>query len=178
MSDRSRELRAMVGILGGAILGGAAYGASRALLPGQLALGAALVGLGAGLGARLVGAIGSPRQLRVVVFGSLFALMIGEYAVFALDAASPTYTAFMVHLLSDLFWLVFTVAFLVGGIFIGVYLLVGGDPLEQVVTHAGGALTTGASGTQCPRCDSLQTVRDPHSHALECAQCGHTFRPR
>ncbi len=170
------ELLPLVGILAGAILGGAAYGVSRALLPGQLAMGATLVGLAAGLGARIVGAIGSPPQLRVLVFASLFALLIGEYAAYALVATEPAFQGFAVHLLNDGVWLVFTILFLVGGIFLGVRLLVGGDPLAQVVEHAGDALSAGASGTQCPRCDSLQTVRDARSHELECAQCGHVFR--
>ncbi len=176
MSVSANEFRAFVGIVGGAILGGSVYGVSRALLPDQLAMGAAAVGLGAGLGARLVGAIGSPAQLRIFVFASLFALIIGEYAAFAAEVVSPTFQSFAVHLLSDIVWLVFTILFLVGGIFLGVWLLIGGDPMQQVVAHVGGVLTTGASGTQCPCCESIQTVRDEHSHELECAQCGHTFR--
>jgi len=169
------EIRPLLGILAGAILGGAAYGVSRALLPGQLAMGAALVGVAAGLGARLAGAIGSPPQLRVLVFASLFALLIGEYAAYAAEAVSPAFEGFAVHLLSDGVWLLFTILFLVSGIFLGVRLLVGGDPMAQLAEH-GDALTAGASGTQCPRCDSLQTIRDKRSHELECASCGHHFR--
>ncbi len=170
------DARPLLGILVGAVLGGAAYGISRALLPGQLAMGAALVGVSAGLGARLARAIGTPAQLRVMVFASLFVLVFSEYAVYSFDALGADLDGFVVHLFADGVWLLFTILFLVGGIFLGVRLLVGGDPLAQIAAHAGGALPLGASGTQCPRCDSHQTLRDLRSHELDCAQCGHRFR--
>ena len=65
---------------------------------------------------------------------------------------------------------------LVAGIFLGVRVLVGGDPLADVLEHGGDVLTHGAAGTRCPRCESLQTAPDA-SHTLECTACGHRWRP-
>ncbi len=169
-------LRPLLGILLGAIVGAGVYGVSRGLLPGRMALGAALVGVLTGVGARVAGAIGSPAQLRVMVFSSLFAVLIGEYAAYGMEAHFPDLDGFAAHLLDDGVWLGFTILFMVGGIFLGVRLLVGGDPLAQVVEHAGDAIPPGATGTPCPRCDSVQTLRDPKTHELHCGQCGHDFR--
>lgn len=173
MNELAR-LRPLAGILGGAILGGTAYAFARGLLPAQFAFGSAMVGAASGVGARLVGAIGSPAQLRVLVFGSLFATVAGEYFAFSggIGAATPHFAA---HLLHDPVWLIFTVLFLVAGIFLGVRVLVGGDPLADVLEHGGEVLTQGAAGTQCPRCESRQTAPD-QTRMLECSACGHRWR--
>lgn len=167
------RLRPLAGIVGGAILGGTAYAFARGLLPAQFAFGSAMVGALSGIGARLVGAIGSPAQLRVLVFGSLFATVAGEYFAFSEGIGNSPH--FAAHLLRDPLWLVFTVVFLVAGIFLGVRVLVGGDPIADVLEHGGDVLTQGAAGTQCPRCESLQTAPD-ETHTLECSACGHRWR--
>ncbi|MEZ4468515.1 MAG: hypothetical protein R3F60_33240 [bacterium] len=167
------RLRPLAGILGGAILGGTLYAFARGLLPGQFAFAAAAVGALAGLGARLVGAIGSPAQLRVLVFGSLFATVIGEYAIYAQQTPEVTFAA---HLLANPGWLVFTILFLVAGIFLGVRLLVGIDPLSDVLTHGGAAVPPGAAGTECPRCGSLQTAPAEEAGAMVCMACDHGWR--
>ena len=170
-SDRMRPL---AGILGGAILGGTLYAFARGLLPAHLGFGAAVVGALSGVGARVVGAIGSPAQLRVLIFGSLFSMFAGEYFAYAQGVGVPT-PNFPAHLLADPIWLGFTVLFLVAGIVFGVRILVGGDALSDVLQHGNEVLTMGAAGTQCPRCDSLQTALD-RSKTLTCAACGHAWR--
>lgn len=173
MSDTDR-LRPLAGILAGAILGGTIYAFARGLLPAHLGFGAAVVGTLAGVGARVAGAIGSPAQLRVLIFGSLFSMVAGEYFAYAQGIGAPT-PNFPAHLLADPIWLGFTVLFLVAGIFFGVRVLVGGDALSDVLEHGGDVLTKGAAGTPCPRCDSLQTAPD-RSKRLECGACGHAWR--
>lgn len=168
--DRARPL---AGILGGAILGGTLYAVARGLLPAQFAFGSAVVGAFSGIGARLAGAIGSPAQLRVLVFGSLFATVVGEY--FAFSEGGGTLRGFPAYLFSDPIWLAFTVVFLIAGIFLGVRVLVGGDPLSDVLEHGGEVLTMGAAGTPCPRCGSLQT-RPDRAKKLTCTACGHEWR--
>ncbi len=175
MNAEISRAKPLVGIIGGALVGGVIYGLSRSLLPGQLAAGAAIVGLFSGLGARLGGAIGSPAQLRVVVFASLFSMLIGEYFAFAETEVAPDFDGFAIHLLSDGFWLIFAVMFLVSGIFLGVRLLVGGDPLGDILEHAGEVTPPGARGTTCPRCESVQTRRESTGE-LHCTQCEHRWR--
>lgn len=171
------QVRATVFTLVGAILGGVVYAVGRAMLPGRLAVGAALVGVTAGLAAKLGGSIGGPAQLRIIVFGSLFATVIGEYVYFGQVTPVPTVALFVEHLLRDPVWLLFVILFLVGGIFFGVRLLVGGDPLGDVLRHGAGAVPPGAHGTPCPRCGSVQTAVADQSLELECNACGHRFRP-
>ena len=173
MNEIEARLRPLVGILGGAILGGTLYAFGRGLLPGEFAFGSAVVGALAGLGARAVGAIGSPAQLRVLVFGSLFATVIGEYTIYL--QADPA-TTFAAWLLASPRWLIFTVLFLVAGIFFGVRLLVGIDPLSDVLTHGGAAVPPGAAGTECPRCGALQTAPAEEAGAMVCHACDHTWQ--
>jgi hypothetical protein len=168
------RIRPLAGILGGAILGGTIYAFARGLLPAQFAFGSAVVGAFSGIGARAVGAIGSPAQLRVLIFGSLFATVVGEYFAFSEGIGVPS-ANFPAHLLQDPAWLAFTVVFLVAGIFLGVRVLVGGDPLSDVLEHGGDVLTMGAAGTPCPRCESLQTQPD-QSKTMTCTACGHRWR--
>lgn len=174
MIDTER-LRPLAGILGGAILGGTIYAFARGLLPAHLGFGAAVVGALSGVGARMVGAIGSPAQLRVLIFGSLFSLFAGEYFAYEQGVSAQPAPNFPAHLLADPIWLGFTVLFLVAGIFFGVRILVGGDALSDVLEHGNEVLTMGAAGTQCPRCESLQTAPD-RSKKLTCSACGHEWR--
>ena len=177
MSDTDR-VRPLAGILAGAILGGTIYAFARGLLPAHLGFGAAVVGALSGVGARIVGAIGSPAQLRVLIFGSLFSMVAGEYFAYAQGVGTTAMGPapnFPAHLLVDPIWLGFTVLFFVAGVFFGVRVLVGGDALSDVLEHGNEVLTMGAAGTQCPRCDSLQTAPD-RSKKLTCGACGHEWR--
>lgn len=172
------RIGALTGLGVGLVLGCTAYGLLRIMLPGDLAIAAAAPGLLAGIGARLGRAFGTPAQLRVIVFGSLFAALAGEYAVW-LELAEAGYAAdaFAAHLVRSATWLVFTIAFLVFGIFLGVRLLVGNDPLGDILEHGADAVPPGAHGTPCPRCGSLQTALDGRTLELECHQCGNRWRP-
>lgn len=172
------RLSALIGIGLGLVLGCTVYGVLRALLPGDFAVAAIAPGLLAGIGARLGRAFGTPAQLRIIVFGSLFAVLAGEYFVWdALRASGLAVDAFVPHLLRSAQWLVFTIGFLVFGIFAGVRLLVGNDPLGDILAHGSDAVPPGAHGTPCPRCGSVQTVLDRRSLELECNACGHRWRP-
>lgn len=171
MSELADRIRPLAGIVGGALIGGTLYAFARGALPGQLAFASAVVGVMAGLGARLMGAIGTPAQLRVLIFSSLFANVIGEWFVHR-DLSSRL--TFAQHLLADPFWLVLTVLFLVAGIFFGVRLLVGTDPWADILAHGWGAVPPGAAGTECPRCGSLQTL--PARQGLVCQACDHRWR--
>lgn len=177
MSDAGEiiaRVKPLVGILAGAILGGAVYAVSRGLLPDRLAFGAAVVGVLAGLGARLGGAIGSPAQLRVLIFSVLLAALLGEFVIYRGGDEDLPFARYLVERPA---WLVFTVFFITGGIFFGVRLLVGGNPLDDVLTHGASAIPPGATGTPCPRCESVQTRLDPTTLDLCCNQCGHVWRP-
>ncbi|MCA9541206.1 MAG: hypothetical protein KC620_20035 [Myxococcales bacterium] len=166
--------RALAGILLGLVVGATAYGLFRALTPGQLAVFAALPGIFAGLGARLGRAIGTHDQLRVIVFGTLFATVGAEMVVYRQLGVAESFGA---HLLSNGLFLGMSIGFLVLGIFFGVRLLVGNDPVGDVLAHAGEAVPPGATGTPCPRCGSMQTALDGRSLELECHACGHQWRP-
>ncbi len=177
MSELTDRVRPLVGILGGVLVGGTLYAFARGALPGQLAFASAVVGVMAGLGARLMGAIGSPHELRLLIFGTLFATVSGEWFIYRGLGQSHTFPE---HLLADPVWLLLTVLFLVAGIFFGVRLLVGTDPWTDVLVHGLGAVPPGAAGTECPRCGSLQTTPDRAGrrvgHALVCQACDHRWQ--
>lgn len=174
----SGRIGALLGIGAGLVLGCTAYGLLRVLMPGDLAVAAIAPGLLAGIGARLGRAFGTPGQLRIIVFGALFAVIGGEYFVWdALRTSGLTEAAFVPHLLRSWQWLIFSIGFLVFGIFLGVRLLVGNDPLGDILEHGGDAVPPGATGTPCARCGSLQTALDDRTLELECHQCGHRWRP-
>ncbi|MCA9542887.1 MAG: hypothetical protein KC613_00810 [Myxococcales bacterium] len=175
IDDVDSPLRPLIGIVGGAILGGSLYAVGRGILPPQLTVIAVVIGLFSGVGARLLRAIGTPAQLRVLVFASLFALLIAEFVTFRSEAADLDASQFTFWLLDRPFWLLMTVVFLVLGIFFGVRILVGNDPLGDVLA-LGGAVIPGGRGSPCPRCGSVQTEVDPQSLALHCTACDHTWR--
>ena len=174
----SGRLGALAGIGFGLVLGCTAYGLLRVVMPGDFAIAAVAPGLLAGIGARIGRAFGTPGQLRIIVFGSLFAVLGGEYFVWdALRTSGLAVEAFVPHLLRSGQWLGFTIGFLVFGIFAGVRLLVGNDPLGDILEHGGDAVPPGAHGTPCARCGSVQTALDEKTLELECAACGHRWRP-
>lgn len=169
---------ALTGIGVGLVAGCTAYGLLRVVMPGDFAVAAIAPGLLAGIGARIGRAFGTPSQLRIIVFGSLFAVLGGEYYVWeAFSEAGLAVDAFVPHLLRSAQWLIFTIGFLVFGIFAGVRLLVGNDPLGDILEHGADAVPPGAHGTPCARCGSVQTALDARSLELECAACGHRWRP-
>lgn len=175
MSEVDPRFRALLGTLTGLLVGGVLYGLVRSLLPAGTAVAAAVVGVFGGLGAKAGRAIGSHAQLRVIIFGTLLATTIGEYAVFAETTPAPNVDLFVEHLLADGWWLAQTIFFLVAGIFFGVRLLVGTDPLGDVLEHAAGAVPPGAHGTPCPRCGSVQTAPTKAPQELECVACAHVW---
>ena len=167
--------RAHLGIGIGLSFGGLLYAVSRLLVPESLAVGSAIVGVCAGLGARGGGAFGSQNQLRVIIFGSMFVILGTEYAIYSrefIEHDAPDFTAFLVR---DWAWAVHTVVFWVGGVFLGVRLLVGSDIVSDVLLHGDAGLTSGGTGTPCPRCESTRTRQDAHSLALICTDCGHEW---
>ena len=124
------ELRPIAGICLGLTLGCGLYALFRSTTPDQLAFGTAMVGVAAGAGARLLGALGTPLQLRLIIFGTLFATLLTEYAVFtSRDQALGGGDAFVAHLSSDPVLLIFNILFLASGIFLGVRWLVSGTLL-------------------------------------------------
>lgn len=123
--------RASLGILGGAVLGGLLYAGARVLMPPQVSVAAVLVGLLAGMAARLVRALGTPAELRILIFGTLFAALGGEYIHFS-ALGGRGIDAFTHHLTAEPEWLVLTVFFVTAGIFLGVRVLVGNDPLGDL----------------------------------------------
>lgn len=171
-----RELIPTAGILFGLILGAALYGVARLFLPDQIAVSAMLIGLSAGACARFSQAIGTPAQLRIIVFGSITAALLGEYAAQVIHAPWMDFEALSDHLVADPSWLGFSVAFLVLGIFLGARILVGGDPLRDLLKYTS-ATVGGGSGSPCPRCDSTQTRLRRGGLELDCAACGHRFSP-
>lgn len=166
-----------IGTLAGCLVGGSLYAVSRLVLPAGLTVGAVLVGLLAGVGARLGRSIGTRLQLRVLIFGSVFITVASEYAVYAVARPDADLEAFYAWMASDIVRLVSMVFFLFAGIFFGVRVLMGGDPLKDVLAYGSATVPPGAAGTPCPRCDSLQTAPDKKTKVMECANCGHHWRP-
>ena len=155
------------------------YACIRVIAPPTFAMASAVIGLSAGIGARLFRAFGTPNQMRLMIFGALFGLVFVEHWLirftdFVSVTTSHSDITLMAHLLSSPIWLAFTIVFLVGGIVLGIRLVVGNDPMGDVLTH--GAAMTKASGTQCPNCGSRETVFDAASLYLDCTQCEHRWR--
>lgn len=175
------RLGPLLGLGLGLVIGCTAYGLLRILLPGSFAVAAIAPGICAGVGARLGRALGTPAEMRIIVFGALFAALAGEYALFIeiaeLADVEPDVAAFTAHLTRSGTWLAFTIGFLVLGIFTGVRLLVGNDPLGDILAHGSDAVPPGAHGTPCPRCGSVQTSVADQTLQLECHQCDHRWRP-
>ena len=158
------KTRAHLGLGLGLLSGAIVYGVFRSIAPAQLGFATAAIGIATGLGARLGRSFGTPSQLRVIVFGCLLAFVGVETLVYAQSTAGME--SFALYLLSDPTWLVFSLIFLVCGIVLGVRLLVGNDPLSDVLLH--GTQSTSGSGTPCPACDSQRTEYDAHSDGLTC----------
>ena len=167
--------RARLGIGVGLFIGGLLYAISRLLVPDSLAVGSALVGVCAGLGARAGRAFGSQLQLRLMIFGSMFVVLGTEYTIYYRGLVEHQAVDFTAFLLRDWAWAIHTVVFLVGGIFLGVRLLVGSDVISDVLAHGDGAIRTGGTGTPCPRCESVRTQLDSHSLGLVCTDCDHRW---
>ena len=126
------ELRPIAGIFLGLTLGCGLYALFRSTAPDQLAFGTAMVGVSAGAGARLLGALGTPSQLRLIIFGTLFATLLTEYVVFTTNnEALESGDAFVAHITSDPILLIFNILFLASGIFLGVRWLVSGTLLSD-----------------------------------------------
>ena len=119
----SRELRSYLGILLGLVCGAYLYAFFRSVAPQGLAFGVALIGVSAGIGARLCRALGTPTQLRILIFGALFTALLTEYFVSQSLALEGSYPSFARHLLRDPLRLFFDIGFLVGGIFLGVRII-------------------------------------------------------
>ena len=125
----THELRPIAGIILGLALGCGLYGLFRFTAPDQLAFGTAMVGVAAGAGARLVGALGTPLQLRLIIFGTLFSTLVTEYLVFSSGQDGVGGDAFVAHLSQDPLLLIFNILFLASGVFLGVRWLLGGSLL-------------------------------------------------
>jgi hypothetical protein len=123
--------RASVGILVGALLGGLIYAGARALMPPQVSVAAVLVGVVSGMSARLARALGTPAELRILIFGTLFSAVGGEYIHYTIEGGEGI-DPFTRNLIADPEWLLLTVFFVTAGIFVGVRILVGNDPLGDL----------------------------------------------
>jgi hypothetical protein len=167
------RLRPLLGILGGALLGSVLFSVARGFLPPALSVVAVVVGLFAGVGARLVGAIGSPAQLRVLIFGTLVFTGIGEYVAWAGRYEQAGLGAWTVALLVDPVDLVLLLVFTTLGIFSGVRVLVGGDPLGDLA-HALEAMPGGHT-VRCEVCGAKGTTLET---GWVCPECGHEQQPR
>ena len=119
----SRELRSYLGILLGLFCGAYLYAFFRSVAPQGLAFGVALIGVSAGCGARFGRALGTPTQLRILIFGSLLTALLTEYFVSQSLASGEAHPGFAQHLLRDPLRLLFDIGFLVGGIFLGVRII-------------------------------------------------------
>ena len=119
----SRELRSYLGILLGLVSGAYLYAFFRSVAPQGLAFGVALIGVSAGFGARLGRTLGTPTQLRILIFGALFTALLTEYFVSQNLALGDSHPSFARHLLRDPLRLLFDIGFLVGGIFLGVRII-------------------------------------------------------
>ena len=172
------KTRAKLGIVLGLFVGSLLYALTRLVVPDGLAVGSALVGVSAGLGARLGRAFGGQLQLRAIIFGSMVVVMGTEYAIYERGLVDHDATDFTAFLLADPTWAVHTAVFLVGGIFLGVRILVGTDVLSDVLAHGDAAMPAGSPGTPCPRCDSSCTQVNSHSLELVCADCDHGWAPK
>ena len=170
----------MLGIILGLCIGSVLYACIRIMTPPNFAMASATIGLSAGIGARLFRAFGTPSQMRLIIFGSLFGLVLVEHWLIELtdlgvsSGVDASRLNLVGHFLSSPLWLAFTIVFLVGGIVLGIRLVVGNDPMGDVLAH--GATIANTSGSQCPRCESRQTILDSKSLELECTQCGHRWR--
>lgn len=165
------KTRAHLGLGVGLLCGAVVYGFFRMLAPSELGFATAAIGLSTGLGARLGRSFGTPLQLRFIVFGTLLTFVGVEVLVYAQTTTGDE--SFALYLLKDPTWLAFSLIFLVCGIVFGVRLLVGLDPLSDVLIHS--AKATSGSGTPCPSCGGQRTEYDAHSGALCCQACGHQW---
>ncbi len=164
------KYRSTLGISIGLCVGASLYGLFREFAPSQFAFATAVIGTCAGLGARLGSAFGTSGQLRIIIFGSLFSFVGVEYLIFWQQATGQA--VFLAHLLTDITWLGFSVAFLVFGIIFGVRLLVGIDPVSDILIHGSGS--SDASGSECIECGSRKTLLDSHTNQLTCLDCGYS----
>ena len=153
-------------------MGASVYAAFRTFAPVQLAFATSLIGASVGLGARLGRSFGTPNQLRVIIFGSLFTFVSVEALVFSKRQA--TNETFIRSLIDDPTWLGFSLIFLICGIIFGIRILVGNDPVGDVLEH--GVESASGTGTRCPKCGSHQTIFDEHSKLMRCETCEFEWR--
>ena len=112
--------------LAGLVMGAAFFGFFRAVAPADLAFGTALIGVSAGIGARFGGAQGTTSLLRLIIFGTLFTALFAEYFVFFELRPAGEERSFAAYLLRDPIYLFFNIAFMAGGIFLGVRIIFSG----------------------------------------------------
>ena len=168
--------RSLLGILLGLVVGCALYSGFRALVPSVIAVGPAVIGFMAGVGARMGRAFGTPKQMRIIIFGGLAGFFATEYGLYHKLASVSPAGDFVSYILKDPTWLAFSLVFLVCGMLFGIRIIVGHDALADLMTHGNNPIDSGGTGTECPRCNSLQTVLDRHSLQLDCQSCGHRWR--
>lgn len=168
--------RSLLGILLGLVIGCALYSAFRSLVHTVIAVGPTLIGFSAGVGARLGRAFGTPKQLRIIIFGGLAGFFATEYGVYmggSMPHPQPTYVG---YLFEDPTWFAFSLVFLVCGMLFGIRILVGHDAVGDLIAHGKNPIgTVAGTGSTCPRCDGLQTVLDGHSLVVQCQGCGHEW---
>lgn len=122
------ELKGYVFTLVGLALGAAFFGFFRSIAPAQLAFGTALIGVCAGTAGRMGGALGTMGLLRFIIFGTLFSALTAEYVVFSERGSEAVEMSFSAYLLNEPLDLFFNIAFMAGGIFLGVRLIFAGRP--------------------------------------------------
>jgi hypothetical protein len=140
-------------------------------------VGPVFIGLLAGVGARFGRAFGTPRQIRIMVIGTLAGFLLCEYSAHLSGVRGTGQGDFVVGLLEEPLRLCFSVIFLVCGLLGGVRILVGNDPLGDILTHGHDPISAGRTGQACPRCGSLNTRLDQRSFTAECSACEFQWRP-
>jgi hypothetical protein len=115
----------LIGIAAGALAGGAAYALTRVWLPSAPPFGAVVVGLLAGVGARLGRAVGVRSHMKTLVYGSMLMAFVGEFAAFLHLHPDAGFNGFPDQIASHPVSLMLMMLFLVAGLFLGVKVLVG-----------------------------------------------------
>ncbi len=153
------------------------YGTFLGFVPSPLAVGPVFIGLLAGVGARFGRAFGTPQQIRIMVIGSLSGFLLCEYNAFLTGVRGHPTGDFASSLLEDPLRLCFSLLFLICGLLGGVRILVGNDPLGDLLKHGHDPISPGRTGQACPRCGALSTRFDQRSFMAHCAGCGFEWRP-
>ena len=171
------KTKSHLGIFFGLLFGTLAYGLFLGFVSSQLAVGPVFIGLLAGLGARFGRAFGTPHQIRIMVIGSLTGFFLCEYSAFLSGIHGVSADDFVMSLLRDPLRVFFSMLFLVCGLLGGVRILVGNDPLGDILEHGHDPISPGRDGRVCPRCGDRRIRVNGQTLMALCQGCGFQWRP-